>query len=233
MAVSFKSGIDNKMICVPIMARNSAEAIKKISIASPNADMLEIRLDVMEAFDLEKIVRASAKPVIVTYRSKKEGGSGLARYETRVRHLLRAIEVGADLVDVEYSMPQIYRQEVFQKEGPSKIIISVHMSNKTPSQEKLEGTFRKMAATGAGIVKIITYARAPEDNLRVLGLIPLAQKLGIKIITFCMGPVGRMSRIFTLVMGGYLSFASLEEGQESASGQIPVKEMRKILEMLS
>jgi len=34
------------------------------------------------------------------------------------------------------------------------------------------------------------------------------------------------------MMGGYLSFASLEEGQESASGQIPVRKMKKLLEML-
>ncbi|MBW1903280.1 MAG: type I 3-dehydroquinate dehydratase [Deltaproteobacteria bacterium] len=47
-----------------------------------------------------------------------------------------------------------------------------------------------------------------------------------------MGPAGRISRIFTLMMGGYLSFASLEEGQESASGQIPVRKMKKLLEML-
>jgi 3-dehydroquinate dehydratase len=34
-------------------------------------------------------------------------------------------------------------------------------------------------------------------------------------------------------MGGYLTFASLEKGEESASGQIPVREMKKILDMIS
>ena len=220
------------MICVPIMAQNNAEAIKKMSEAAPLADLVEIRLDVMKSFDLKEIIKAATKPVIVTYRSKKEGGSGLARYETRVHHLVRAIELKADFVDVEFSMPQIYRQEIFRAGGSSRLILSAHLSNKTPPGEKLEDLFRKMAATGADVVKIITYARAPEDNLRVLGLIPLARKLGARIIAFCMGPEGRMSRIFTLVMGGYLSFASLDEGQESAAGQIPISKMKKILEML-
>jgi len=215
------------------MARNNAEAIKRMSEAAPLADILEIRLDVMESFDLEEIIQSASRPVIVTYRSKKEGGSGLARYETRIRYLLRAIEVGADFVDVEYSMPQVYRQELFQLRGSSGLIISAHLLNKTPPQEKLEDTFRKMAATGADVVKIITHARTPEDNLRVMGLIPLAKNLDVNIIAFCMGPAGRISRIFTLQMGGYLTFAALEEGQESASGQIPVKDMRKILDMLS
>jgi 3-dehydroquinate dehydratase type I len=215
------------------MARNNAEAIRKMSEAASLADILEIRLDVMESFDPEEIIQAALRPVIVTYRSKKEGGSGLARYETRIRYLLRAIEVGADFVDVEYSMPQIYRQELFQAQGSSRLIISAHLLNKTPSQEKLEDTFRKMAATGADVVKIIAHARTPEDNLRVLGLIPLAKNLGVKIIAFCMGHAGRISRIFTLLMGGYLTFAALEEGQESASGQIPVREMKKMMDMLS
>lgn len=221
------------MICIPIMARDSAEAIQKMSRVSPLADLMEIRLDVMDSFDLKEIVQAAAKPVIVTYRSKKEGGRGLARYETRVRHLLRAIEVGADFVDVEFSMPQIYRQEIFQAGGMSRVILSVHFSNRTPPTETLEDAFRKMTATGAEIVKIVTYARKPEDCIRVLGLIPLAQSLSVRIIAFCMGPLGRISRIFTLMMGGYLSFASFEEGEESASGQIPVNKMRNILDLLN
>jgi 3-dehydroquinate dehydratase type I len=221
------------MICIPIMARDSAGAIKKMTEAASLADMMEIRLDVMESFDLKEIIRAAAKPVIVTYRSKKEGGKGLARYETRVRHLIAAIEAGADFVDVEFSMPQIYRQEIFKAAGSSRVIVSRHFSNNTPPRDRIEETFKKMAATGADIVKIVTYAMEPEDNLRVMSLIPLARRLGVKIIAFCMGRAGRISRILTLVMGGYLSFASLEEGQESASGQMPAREMRKMIEMLS
>ena len=214
------------------MARNNTEAIQKMAAAAPLADMMEIRLDVMESFDLKDILETASKPVIVTYRSKKEGGSGLSPYETRIRHLLRAVELGADFVDVEFSMPQVYRQEIFLAEGSSRLIISAHLSNNTPPREGLEDRLRKMAATGADIVKIVTYAREPEDSLTVLGLIPLARKLGVDIIAFCMGPAGRISRIFTLMMGGFLSFASLEEGQESAAGQIPISEMKKMLEML-
>ena len=96
-----------------------------------------------------------------------------------------------------------------------------------------EDIFKELAATGADIVKIVTRARVPGDNIRVLGLIPIAQKIGIRIITFCMGPIGKISRIASPLFGGYLTFASLEKGEESADGQIPVTEMKKILEILS
>jgi 3-dehydroquinate dehydratase len=35
------------------------------------------------------------------------------------------------------------------------------------------------------------------------------------------------------LLGGYLTFASLEPGEESAPGQIPAGEMRRILDLLS
>ena len=215
------------------MARNNSEAIEKMAEAAPFADLIEIRLDVMASFDLEKLIHAASRPVIVTYRSKKEGGSGLAGYETRIRYLLNAMELGADFVDVEFSIPQIYRQEIIQAEGGSQRILSAHFLSRTPSADILEDRLRRMTATGADIVKIVTYARESEDVLRVLALIPLARKLGTRIIAFCMGSAGRISRIFTFMMGGYLTFASLEEGQESASGQIPVQKMKKILDLLS
>jgi 3-dehydroquinate dehydratase-1 len=221
------------MICIPIMAADNGQAIEKMREAALLADVLEIRLDLMDAFDLEQIVSHAAKPVIVTYRSKKEGGRGRAPYKTRVRNLIGAIEAGADYVDVEFSMPQSYREEIFQAKGGSRLIISAHLSHNTPGPDRLAALFKRMAATGADIVKLVTYAKDPADNLRVLGLIPLARDLGVDIIAFCMGPAGRLSRIFSLVLGGYMSFAALSTSEESASGQIPIKEMKRILEILS
>ena len=201
--------------------------------AAPLADIVEIRLDVMETFSLNEIIGSAPRPVIVTYRTKREGGQGGADYGTTIQYLIDAVRAGADFVDVEYSLPLDYRSRVFQSVKSSKLIISTHLLYETSSQEKLEDIFKKMAATGADVVKIVTHAKEPEDNLRVLELIPMARNLHIKIIAFCVGPLGRISRIACHLLGGYLTFASLETGQESASGQIPVKEIRKILEVLS
>ena len=221
------------MICIPIIAKSSEAALEKIMRANPIADMLEIRLDGMESFRLEDMLEKASKPVIVTYRSKKEGGKGSAEYRILTRYLLDAVNAGAHFVDVEFSMPLVYRERVFKDRDTARIILSAHLLNGTPGQEKLEDMLKKMAASGPDIVKIVTGARAIEDNLRVLNLIPIAQRLGIKIITFCMGPTGRISRITSPLLGGYLTFASLAEGEESAEGQIPLIEMKKILNLIS
>ncbi len=223
----------NTGICIPIMAQHTGEAIETMKEAAELADLFEIRLDGMEAFDLEEIIHASPLPVVITYRSVKEGGKGKADYGIRAHHCIRAMEIGAEWVDVEFRMPLGFRERIWKHRGKTRILLSLHLLNGTPSLKILENTFQKMAATGADMVKIVTRARAWEDNLRVLSLLPLARKTGVEITAFCMGPLGRISRVACPLMGGRLVFASLKEGQESASGQIPAREMNRILEILS
>jgi len=220
------------MICIPIVAKNTEEALEKIARANPLADMLEFRLDVMDSFDLAAMVQSASRPVIVTYRSAREGGRGDVSYKNRAHHLLNAAENGVHFVDVEYSMPTEHREKILKMLGP-KVIMSVHLLDKTPDYKRLEEILKNLARTGAPIAKIVTRARKPADNLRVLALIPVAQELGVKIITFCMGSLGRISRIASPLLGGYLTFASLEAGEESADGQIPITEMKHMMKRLS
>ena len=221
------------MLCIPIIARNTEEALKKIPEAEEFADILELRLDLMEQFDVIELIQSATKPVLVTYRSVREGGKGDEGDEAAAGYLRAAIQAGAKLVDVELSLPEEWRSKVLAEEGSSEIVISVHSNDGTPSREELDDMYLRCVDTGAEIIKIVTMANAWEDNLRVLELIPKARKMGREIITFCMGPMGRMSRVFSLVMGGYLTFTSLGTGQESAAGQIPIAEMRRLLEQFS
>jgi len=221
------------MICIPIMAKNTDEAVRMTIRATGLADIIEFRLDVMESFDIERLIKTTIRPVIITYRSKKEGGEGTVDYESITQVLLEAISLGAHYVDMEYSMPPQLRDGILANRGDSRIIVSTHLIYGTPSAGVLEDTLKRLAATGANIVKIVTMAGTQEDNLRILDLISSARDLGIRVIAFCMGPLGRLSRIASPLLGGYLTFASLEKGLESSDGQIPAPEMKRILEMLS
>jgi 3-dehydroquinate dehydratase type I len=221
------------MICIPITAKNTEVALEKIAMANALADMIEIRLDMMESFDLHEIIQAASKPVLVTYRSIREGGEGTVDDKTHASYLLAALEEGAELVDVEGRLPEKWREKVFRARRKSSIVVSTHVPDSTPPKEKLERIFEELAGTGADIIKIVTQANSMIDNLRVLDLIPKARERGIKIIAFCMGRFGKISRIFSHLMGGYLTFASLEGGEESAAGQIPVEEMKRIMKVLS
>lgn len=217
------------MICIPIVARDTEEALPKIARACTLADVVELRLDGMESFRVEPMIRAASRPVMVTFRSRKEGGRGTAYEETRTGHLLEAVRSGAAFADVEYGMRMEHRQAIIRSKGQAKVVLSAHFPGETPSRKKLERLLRNMAAEGADVVKIVTRAEVPQDNLSVLSLIPMACDLGVKIVALCMGTVGRISRVASVLLGGYMTFASLEEGEESADGQIPAAEMKRIL----
>ncbi|MBW1680878.1 MAG: type I 3-dehydroquinate dehydratase [Deltaproteobacteria bacterium] len=220
------------MICVSITARDTPEALAKIHRAEPVADLMELRLDLMETFDVEALVAATQKPVIATYRSRKEGGAGRAGYAERVRILTGAAAAGARWIDVEFSMPLEFRREIAKRRGESGLLISCHLRNGTPSRQALEERLRRMAAGGAHGVKIVSMAREPEDNLRVLSLIPLARRLGTEVVAFCLGELGRPSRVLSPLLGASFTFASLDPGEETAPGQLPLEETRWILEKL-
>ncbi len=218
------------MFCIPIIARDTEEAIQKMTQAKDLADILELRLDLFETFDVQSLIKASPRPVLVTYRSQKEGGNGKADAQTVADYLITAVQAGADLVDVELSMPQKWRKKIMASKNHSGMVVSSHFKDHTPSRFTLHALFEESLAIGADIVKLVTRAENWGDNLRVLDLIPQAQERGVKISAFCMGPVGRISRIFSHLMGAHLTFASLESGQESASGQIPIHELKEILD---
>ncbi|EFK12009.1 3-dehydroquinate dehydratase, type I [delta proteobacterium NaphS2] len=220
------------MICIALMAQDTEEALKKMTVASPNCDLMEVRLDVMKSFDLEKIISSAQKPLLITYRSKKEGGKGDIPDNARVDYLLEAVRLGADYIDVEYAMPLEHRDRLFEGRGKSRLVLSKHFMDGTPSEETLSHLLKKMTATGAHVVKIVTQARTTLDNLSVLRLIPESEALGVKAVAFCMGPLGRISRVACPLLGGAFTFAAFREGQESAPGQITAKEMKYMLERL-
>lgn len=223
------------MICIPIIAQDTAGACEKIAAANPWADILEIRIDAMDVrdtFDMGKMRAHAKKPIIATCRSPKEGGLGALDERMRKVALLQAVEAGVDFVDVEFSMPEYHRRQIIENRAGAEVIVSAHVMERTPEEKTLHNLFDKMCALDPDIIKIVTRAHAPEDNLRVLGLIPLAKKANMKIIALCMGPMGKISRIAAPLLGGYLTFAALEKGQESAAGQIPVQEMQKIFELI-
>jgi 3-dehydroquinate dehydratase type I len=89
-----------------------------------------------------------------------------------------------------------------------------------------------MIRLGADVVKIVPFARSWEDNLNILSLIPLAKEKKQKIVAFCMGEKGKISRIFSPFLGAAWTYASLSQSKVSAPGQLTVRELRMIWEKM-
>ena len=214
------------MICIPIVGPSMSKAQEQIESALVIADILELRLDLIVSPDLSALIASSTLPVIVTYRSKHDGGQYKGLDEDRLQSLRDALKAGADYVDIEVSTPREYLQPFLEESEPAKIILSYHDFSHTP--EDLNPVYETMCEMPGEIVKIVTYARDLSDNLKMFELLKRAKSEKQKLIGLCMGDLGETSRILSPLFGGYLTFGSLETGQESAPGQIPAKTLKDI-----
>ncbi len=236
------------MICIPITAGTNKEALQDIEKSCIVADFIELRMDLIKGGVLPALISAARSSsarvkIIVTCRKREEtafAGKTVVIKNTKnqkIALLKEAIELGADFIDIELAEGNAAIRELktfcTKQGGFTKIIISYHNIKETPSLTKLKEVFHKCVKAKPAIVKIVTLAKAPEDNLRVLSLIPYARKRSREIIALCMGAPGRLSRAVAPVMGNYLSFAALDQKSQSAPGQFTIGNMKQILKLLT
>ena len=214
------------MICVPIIGPSVSKAQEQIASASAVADILELRLDLIDPPDLNILLDSANLPVIVTNRSKLDGGQFKGSDEDRLQPLRDALKAGADYVDIEVSTPREYLQPFLEEGISARIILSYHDFSHTP--EDFNPLYEAMCEMPGDIIKIVTYARDLADNLKMFELLQRARQEKQKLIGLCMGDLGEISRILSPLFGGFLTFGSLETGQESAPGQIPAKTLKDI-----
>jgi 3-dehydroquinate dehydratase type I len=171
------------------------------------------------------LVKQLNRPWIACNRSAEEGGKWEGDEARRIDELVKAIELGADIVDIELNTRNLEAAiPVIKKRA--KCLLSFHELEKTPSLDRMKGIVQKELEAGADICKVITTAQRLEDNLTVLQLIAKFPKT--KIVSFAMGPLGLASRILCPLVGSDFTYASIEEGKESAPGQITARELRKL-----
>jgi 3-dehydroquinate dehydratase type I len=219
-------------LCVPIVEGNSARARSHYIRAARKGLWAEVRLDYLEKPDLRRLFRTLPGPVIATNRPQAEGGRWAGSEADRRTLLEEALSFGVHALDVESATEAAWRRELFARRGKTRLILSWHDFSGTPDNAELEKTFNAMLSQDADILKLVTQARTPEDNLRLLALIPRARAASKEIIAFCMGPLGKWSRVATVFLGGFLTFAPFNPQQASAPGQITVAEFRRMWRML-
>lgn len=206
------------MICIPVTARSTQEAINELKEASKHADVVELRIDYIESPDLSALLKAKEKPVIVTNRPKHQGGLFVGDEESRISLLKKAIELKADYIDLEYDCV-----DKIKDLGDTKLIVSYHNFDETPKNVKQ--IHRDLTKSNAHIVKLVTFANDIVDNFCVFELL---NETDYPTIAFCMGELGQISRILSPRFGGKLVFASLASGKESAPGQLTIDELTNI-----
>ncbi len=216
------------MATIKICAAITNDDIEAVKDVESLVDLFEVRIDLI-GDGWEKLVKQIRKPWIATNRTIDEGGKWSGNEARRIEKLLQAIELGAEMVDVEFKTKNLTNIVPFVRKRV-KCILSFHDMKKTPSLDELKKIVEAQINAGADICKVVTTANYYEDNLKVLQLV--REFPGLKMLAFAMGPLGLLSRVLCPVAGCAFTYASIEKGKESAPGQITVEEMKKVYEIM-
>jgi 3-dehydroquinate dehydratase/shikimate dehydrogenase len=206
------------MICAVVRCEGNDQALSEMQEARRlGADLCELRADYLKDPDLEKILRAKPLPVLVTVRPAWEGGQYRGDESVRLGMLEDACLHGADWIDVEFRAYKDFdRRE-------AKLVVSYHDFEKTP--DDLEKTARKMAELSPALVKVACQARGIADLER---MIALQKSFPSPIAVIAMGEFGEPLRILHAKYGGWLTFASIRAGAETAPGQLTLEELVRL-----
>jgi 3-dehydroquinate dehydratase-1 len=206
----------------------------------PQLDLVEWRLDAFitrHGVDqthswLQLLASPARHPVVVTNRPERHGGFFSGSEEQRLEVLRAAVEQGAEWVDLEEDLSR--GAYAWFRNQRVKTLISHHDFERTPERAALQRVAGGLAGGGADAIKIATVAHESEDALRLLELIPWGRReLGIEVIAFAMGPLGRWSRVASLLLGSPWTYVKFPEQPEAAPGQYTPAEMRMLWEQLA
>lgn len=208
------------MICVTLGSKRHKMLIAEHrSLAERGAELVELRVDwVPRGLRLDRLLKDRPTPVVITCRRPEDGGRFSDTEEKRQMTLREAIMAGVEYVDLESDIAGS-----IPRYGKTKRIISHHDFEKTP--DDLEGIHARLCECDPDIVKIVTMANSPMDNVRVLKLV---QNAKVPTIAFCMGEYGVVSRILCGKYGSPFTYASFSKERAMAPGQLSFEEMSRL-----
>jgi 3-dehydroquinate dehydratase/shikimate dehydrogenase len=202
------------LLCETVTGWSMAELVAARESAT-HGDMVELRLDGVGDLDVAGALQGRRVPAVVTCRPTWEGGRFDGAEEDRVRILTRALELGAEFVDVEWrATTQSGDFATLARRDASRIVVSSHDFTGVPAD--LNERVRAMRGVGAGAIKI---AVAVSKLTETLALKPIAAEGDAVVVG--MGEAGVPSRLLASLYGSRWTYA----GNAVAPGQLPAATM--------
>ena len=231
---------------VPITGTTADEAIAQARVigGSAQTDVVEFRVDFLDiAVDAGKLAalgpkvaaQLNGKPLIVTFRTKAEGGNKTiadADYGALYKTLLKA--QFADLIDVEMfrSEAVVRRLVAGAHQVGAFIVMSNHDFSGTPPAAELLARLRRQQELGADVLKLAMMPRDPSDVLELLRATwEMASRYAERpMMTMSMGGTGVVSRLAGEIFGSAMCFGMI--GRASAPGQVEVERLAAVLDIV-
>ena len=155
--------------------------------------------------------------VLATCRRHQNHGRFNGSIEEEFRILSAAIAAGARAVDIEIESAEnaLARMDIL---GGAQVVVSYHNFEGTPA---LDPIMRRMLKVPAAAYKVVTTARKPSDNLKILSL--LKDHCKTPLVVLAMSETGFSTRVLCTVLGGAFTYAAPTTAEGTAAGQVSSK----------
>lgn len=161
--------------------------------------------------------------VLATCRRHQNGGRFDGSTADQIRLLEAAVAAGAQAADVEIETAEFAPASLERLRLESTLIISYHNFSGTPAMEPV---LRRLQKIPAAAYKIVTTARKPSDNYRVLALARAHPR--VPLIVMAMGEMGFPSRVAALIYGSLYTYAAPAGAAGTAAGQVAAQMLRTL-----
>jgi 3-dehydroquinate dehydratase/shikimate dehydrogenase len=161
--------------------------------------------------------------VLATCRRHQNHGHFNGSIEQQIKILDAAIEAGAQAVDIEIESAENCIDALEALRSRARVVISYHNYGGTPP---LDTVMRRMLRVAADGYKIVTTAKKPSDNARILALAKTYSKT--PTILLAMGETGFPTRVLSPAAGGLFTYAAPNSAEGTASGQVSAHQLRHL-----
>ncbi|MGN0204759.1 MAG: type I 3-dehydroquinate dehydratase [Coprococcus sp.] len=240
-------GNDIPKVCAPIVGTTTEEILAQAEkLTELPVDVAEWRADWMGAiFDDKAVLDVLEKlrmvlgdmPLLMTFRTKKEGGEQDISHDDYEHLYELAINSGyIDMLDLElmfFGECEDRAIALIEKAHSRNtfVIMSSHDFKATPDKEEILRRLRHMEKLKADILKIAVMPCSRRDVLTLLSATEqMSSETDCPLVTMSMGGLGLISRLSGEVFGSAMTFGSA--GKASAPGQIDVCRLKEFLSEL-
>ena len=161
--------------------------------------------------------------LLATCRRHQNRGKFNGSIEEQLTVLDRAVRNGAHAIDVEIETAEVAPERLSQFRGRAQVILSYHNYEATPPMDTIVS---RMLRVPADAYKVVTTARKPSDNVRVLAAAKALPKH--RMVVLAMGELGFPTRVLSPVFGGIYSYAAPLYSEGTAAGQVSAKYLRHL-----
>ena len=199
--------------------RDLADCRRLIALVPAGAGAIEVRMDLAaERIPASALLALDPRPILVTWRSAREGGRFDGPAGEYRSLLLEAYEAGA-IVDVEWASGLLNEPGFLPDRR--RVVASAHFPFGMPEDAAVAERVEAMVSSGALAVKFV--AGAPDLGAALAVAALQDESRGAPVSIFPMGAASAPGRILSAHLGAALVYGSVEAG--TARGQLSLAEL--------